>query len=99
MDLTLTVEDLASVTFLDSRGTEYRVVPTTYLESVEDEIGQLMAKFKRKKFSQTEIKKIYGVGNTTIKNWVAGGVKEIPDGSRILYDIDEIDEYLNTLKI
>lgn len=63
-------------------------------EQLKQRIESLEKRRIKNLYNKTEIREIYKRGNKTIERWVAMGVKEIPDGKEILYDIREIEEVL-----
>ncbi len=69
-----------------------------YLLKENEQLKQRLESLEKRRiknlYNKSEIRKIYKRGNETIDRWVAMGVKEIPDGKEILYDIREIEEVL-----
>lgn len=83
MTLEEVIEKLNSIEKLEER-----------IESLESKLEKAELERQNPFLNKTAIRKRYGKGNATIDRWVAMGVKEIPDGKEILYDIREIEEVL-----
>lgn len=99
MNITINIEDLSNLTVRSSNGSVYRLVKESVLDDVERRLEELASQSTERLVTQTELLKIKRVGYTRLKKWVAQGLSEIPDGNKVLYDLDELDELLKNKKI
>lgn len=60
---------------------------------------KLVATSNKTLFKQREVLDLYGIGHATLKQLIAEGLREIPVGNSIFYDIRELEELLATKKI
>ena len=99
MQVTVNLEDLSSLTFLSTTGEEYHLVRKELIETAENRMDDLIAKSQKKLVNQKELRELYKCGQARIKKWVSWGLREIPDGKSVLYDLDELELLLKDRKI
>lgn len=99
MELKINVQDLSNIVIKSQNGELYRLVREDDLKDYVSELEKMTKKVNQRIISQKELLKLFEIGHTRLKDWVAQGLSEIHDGNRVYYDLSEVYRFLESKKI